>query len=56
MQIHGMFEQFTCDRYLPKKKRAMIGYVAACEQCDSQYVLRPYYSRLVWVELKKGKK
>ena len=58
MNIHGLFENQTCEQYLPKKKRKLIGLIAQCEECRELYVLRPNYSALHWrpINLTKGEK
>lgn len=48
MNIHGFFKNQTCEQYLPKKKRKLIGLIAQCEECQEFYVLRPNYSALIW--------
>lgn len=48
MQIHGLYEDKTCKDYLPKPKAKMLGYVAICTQCFTQYALRANYSHLYW--------
>lgn len=56
MKIHGPYELQTCNDYLPKKTRKILGFVAVCDYCDTQYVLKANYTALYWKELKKGKK
>lgn len=51
-----MFELQTCNDYLPKKTRKVLGFVAVCSKCDTQYVLKANYTALYWKELKKGNK
>jgi hypothetical protein len=48
MNIHGFFENQTCEQYLPKKKHRLIGLIAQCEECREYYVLRTNYTALIW--------
>ena len=52
MQIHGFWQNKTCEFYLPKKKSKMLGYVAMCTECKSLYVLRANYTVLIWQPVK----
>lgn len=46
----------ACRKHLPKERRRMLGYVAACPFCEKQFVLISRHGFAIWHELAKDAK